>query len=195
MDGEMPADLPGLEREFWNRYMDLRALLDERRTQSECIVRIREEQAIPPQIRDAAVQAVEDHLAASRRVFGEMLACFIAGAAAGLSAVDIEVSATILSRTTRTIQSCLLLVEGRAEEIPADIGERLIACILADESVPIVEAIRRFYETEETRSDMLLPGRLDRCSLLILEELYPTSCHHVSIRLPASVLLDRQIDL
>jgi hypothetical protein len=174
--------------------MDLRALIDERRAQSECIVRIREEPAIPPQIRDAAVQAIDEHLAASRRVLAEMLAGFVAGAAAGLHAVDIEVSATILSRTARTIQSCRLLVEGRAEEIPADIGERFIACILADDSVPAVEAVKRFYIIEETRSDMLLPGRLDRCSLHILEELYPVSCYHLRIRLPATVLLDRQID-
>lgn len=195
MDGDLPVDPAGPEREFWNRYMAIRAIIEERRIQEECIANLRDQQAIPPHIRDAAVQAIEDHRAASRRMLGEMLACFVAGAAAGLSAVDIEVSATILSRTTRTIQSCRLVVEGRTGEIPADIGERFFGCILADEDVPIVEAVRRFYEAEEIRFDMILPGRLDRCSLLILEELYPTSCYHVSIRLPASVLIDRKIGL
>lgn len=193
MDEELRANLTRPEHEFWNRYADLQVLLDERRAQSECIVRINGQQAIPPQLRDAAVQAIDDYLAASRLVLAEMLACFVAGAASGLHAIDIEVSATILSRATRTIQSCRLLVEGRAEEIPAEIGERFLACILADESVPVVAAIKQFYEAEETRSDMLLPGRIDRCSLQILEELYPTTCYHVRMRLPATVVLDRQI--
>jgi hypothetical protein len=52
------------------------------------------------------------------------------------------------------------------------------------------KAILAYYQKEETRFDRMFGGILGRCSLTITEELFPSPCYHIAIRLPAQTLIE-----
>lgn len=52
------------------------------------------------------------------------------------------------------------------------------------------DALLNLYKALELKYDRLLGGSLERCSLLLLEEVYPKEGYHVRIRLPAQAFTD-----
>jgi hypothetical protein len=195
MTDDLSLELRTYEREFWHQYMNIRALLGHRRSHRDLAERLRREEAIPELVRDSAVNALMDELHETRRTLSELLLNFITTSVNGLHRVDVEFVITVISPQVTEISSSLLVVDSQPEELPIEIGHRFAAAMAQGEDSLAPDTIRHFYLQEETRYDMLYPGSLDRCSLQILEEIYPGSCHHIRIRLPAQVLIEHHIEL
>jgi hypothetical protein len=181
------------EREYLNRYESLCVSLERIASQAELKERIRKEPAIPEQIQDLAIRALSVDTEQQRHLFKDLLMNFISIAMQGDYPVDIEVSATIPDSGRPDVQECLIWAEGEAKEMPVSIGEAFIRhAVRAGHGTPM-RAVLEFYKIEETKFDRMFSGALERCSLRIMEEIYPTKTYHLRIRLPAQVLVEYKI--
>jgi hypothetical protein len=181
------------EKEFWNRYDNLKEVLRHLQDQSELLDRIRREEVIPEGPRELAVKALTADIRQTRRLFSEIFQNFVSGASLGLNRVDLETSITILDGGALEVNRCALWVDGEPWEIPAELGRKFADHILAAGEGTPAEVITGFYEQEEHLFDMRLGGSLNRCSLQVMEEIYPSKNLHVRIRLPAQSLVDHHI--
>lgn len=181
------------EKEFWNRYDNLKEVLRHLHEQTELVDRIRREEIIPEQTRDLAVKALGSDIEQTRRLFSEIFQNFVSGAAAGLNRVDLETSFTLVDLEILEVNRVSLWVDGEPWEIPVEIGKKFAEYILSKGEGTQAEAITEFYENEEHLSDIRLGGSLNRCSLQMMEETYPANNLHVRIRLPAQCLVDHHI--
>ena len=181
------------EKEFWNRYDNLKEVLRHLESQNGLLERIRREEVIPEGPRELAGRALSSDIDQTRRLFSEIFQNFVSGAAQGLNRVDLETSLTILEGGILEVNRCALWVDGEPWEIPADLGKKFAEHILSTGEGSPAEVITGFYEHEEHLSDMRLGGSLNRCSLQMMEEIYPAKNLHVRIRLPAQSLVDHHI--
>jgi len=190
--GRMPEDvnLPEAtyEREFWKQYNALRRMLERLKSEDVLMHRLKVETVIPEQARDMAIKAILGELNDKHRIFLEFFYEFIEFCSHGLHRADISVEFTVLPAGMYEIETCSLIVDKRRDDLPVKIGRRFIETIPYPEGW---EAILSYYRKEETWYDRLFGGNLDRCSLKITEELFPLSCYHIAIRLPAQTLLER----
>jgi hypothetical protein len=181
------------EREYLNRYESLRVTLERMASQTSLRERIRKEPAIPEQIQDVAVRALSADIEQHRHLFKDLLLNLISVAMQGDYPVDIEVAVTLPDQGRPDVQECLLWTEGKAHEIPLSIGEAFIRhAVRAGHGTPM-RAVLEFYKAEETKFDRIFSGALERCSLRIMEEIYPAKTYHLRIRLPAQVLVEYNI--
>jgi hypothetical protein len=67
--------------------------------------------------------------------------------------------------------------------------------ILDNKGSKKLDAILLFFREEEARYDKLFGGIMDRCSLQIMDELYPRRCAHVRLKLPAQSLIEYRVSL
>jgi hypothetical protein len=181
------------EKEFWNRYDNLKEVLRHLQDQEGLLDRIRREEVIPEGPRELAVKALTADIGQTRRLFSEIFQNFVSGASLGLNRVDVETSITILEGGALEVNRCALWVDGEPWEIPAELGRKFADHILAAGEGAPAEVITGFYEQEEHLFDMRLGGSLNRCSLQVMEEIYPSKNLHVRIRLPAQSLVDHHI--
>jgi hypothetical protein len=181
------------EKEFWNRYDNLKEVLGHLQDQNDLLGRIRREEVIPEQTRDLAVRALSTDIEQTRRLFSEIFQNFVSGAAVGLNRVDLETSFTLVNGEMLEVNRCALWVDGEPWEIPGDLGKKFAEYILAREGGSPAEIITEFYENEEHLYDIRLGGSLNRCSLQMMEETYPAKNLHVRLRLPAQCLVDHHI--
>ncbi|MDD1666058.1 MAG: hypothetical protein LUQ23_00785 [Methanomicrobiales archaeon] len=181
------------EKEFWNRYDNLKEVLRHLQDQNELLDRIRREEVIPEGPRELAMKALSADIGQTRRLFSEIFQNFVSGASAGLNRVDLETSLTLIDGEILEVNRCALWVDGEPWEIPADLGRKFAEHILSGGEGTRAEAIAGFYENEEHLYDMRLGGSLNRCSLQMMEEIYPARNLHVRIRLPAQSLVDHHI--
>ncbi|HMA05072.1 MAG TPA: hypothetical protein VKO45_04010 [Methanomicrobiales archaeon] len=181
------------EKEFWNRYDNLKEVLRHLQEQNELLDRIRREEVIPEGPRELAVKALTTDIGQTRRLFSEIFQNFVSGASAGLNRVDLETSLTLLDGNILEVNRCALWVDGEPWEIPADFGRKFAEHILSRGEGTPAEAITGFYESEQHIYDIRLGGSLNRCSLQMMEEIYPAKNLHVRIRLPAQSLVDHHI--
>lgn len=175
------------EREFWKRYHSLRRMLEHLKSEDALMHRLKLETLIPEQARDMAIKAILGELTAKHQIFIEFFYEFIEFCSHGLHRADIFVEFRLFPGGMSEIDACFLIMDKRRDELPVEIGRRLI------ETIPCPEgwkAILAYYRREETRYDRLFGGNLDRCSLRITEELFPSTCFHIAIRLPAHALLE-----
>jgi len=181
------------EREYLNRYESLRETLERIASRNELRERIRKEPAIPEQIQELAIRALSTDIEQQRHLLTDLLLNLISIAMQGNYRVDIEVSVTLPDAGRPDVKECLLWTEGEAREIPLSIGEAFIRhAVRAGHGTPM-RAVLEFYKLEETKFDRMFSGALDRCSLRIMEEIYPTRTYHLRIRLPAQVLVEYNI--
>jgi hypothetical protein len=181
------------EKEFWNRYDNLKEVLRHLQDQNDLLDRIRKEEIIPEQPRELAMKALSADIEQTRRLFSEIFQNFVSGASIGLNRVDLEASITLIDGELLEVNRCALWVDGEPWEIPADLGKKFAEHILARGEGTPAETITEFYEQEEHLYDMRLGGSLNRCSLQMMEEIYPAKNLHVRIRLPAQTLVDHHI--
>jgi hypothetical protein len=181
------------EKEFWNRYDNLREVLQRLQDQKDLHDRIRREEVIPEGTRELALKALSTDIEQTRRLFSEIFQNFVSGAAGGLNQVDLETSITLIDGEILEVNRCALWVDGEPWEIPVDFGEKFAGYILANGEGSPAEIITGFYEHEEHLYDIRLGGSLNRCSLQMMEEIYPAKNLHVRIRLPAQSLVDHHI--
>ena len=181
------------EKEFWNRYDNLKEVLRHLQEQNELLDRIRREEVIPEQTRELAMKALSADIDQTRRLFSEIFQNFVSGASLGLNRVDLETSITLLDGGLLEVNRCALWVDGEPWEIPGDLGRKFAEHILTTGDGTPAEVITEFYEREEHLFDMRLGGSLNRCSLQMMEEIYPAKNLHVRIRLPAQSIVDHHI--
>ncbi|MDD1656421.1 MAG: hypothetical protein LUO87_03495, partial [Methanomicrobiales archaeon] len=77
--------------------------------------------------------------------------------------------------------------------IPVENGQRFVKPILSGPGSTPAEAFIRLLEREESLCDVTFGGIQNRCSLQVMEELFPVKCLHVRFRLPAQTLVDHQV--
>jgi hypothetical protein len=181
------------EKEFWNRYDNLKEVLKHLQDQNDLLDRIRREEIIPEQTRELATKALSADIDQTHRLFSEIFQNFVSGAAAGLNRVDLEVSITLVDGELLEVNRCSLWVDGEPWEIPLDLGKKFAEYILAKGEGTPAETLTEFYENEEHLYDIRLGGSLNRCSLQMMEEIYPSRNLHVRLRLPAQCLVDHRI--
>jgi len=177
------------EREFWKRYHSFRMMVEHLKAEHQLMHQIRAETVIPEQARDMALKAISSELGNKHQIFLEFFQDFIGFCSQGLHKLDLFTEFTTAEGGIAEIRHCHLLVDGRKEEIPVEIGRRFIDLLPHEEGW---EAVLAFYRAEETRYDRLFGGNLDRCSLVIREELFPARCFHIAVRLPAQTLTEYQ---
>jgi hypothetical protein len=181
------------EKEFWNRYENLRSVLQHLTEQQALVERIQQEIVIPEQARDLAAKALSGDLEQTRRLFFEIFENFISNASVGLQTLDVECAFTAVTRDMVEIKWCTLWVEGTPLELPAEIGQRFAAEILSVSGGTPGDSFIQFFEREESHYDLKLGGIQNRCSLQVMEEVYPVKCLHIRFRLPAQSLIDHQV--
>jgi len=181
------------EKEFWNRYENLRSVLQHLTEQQALVERIQQEIVIPEQARDLAAKALSGDLEQTRRLFFEIFENFISNASVGLQTLDVECAFTVVTRDMVEIKWCTLWVEETPLELPAEIGQRFAAEILSVSAGTPGDSFIQFFEREESHYDLKLGGIQNRCSLQVMEEVYPVKCLHIRFRLPAQSLIDHQV--
>ncbi|HXW99182.1 MAG TPA: hypothetical protein VEI51_05620 [Methanomicrobiales archaeon] len=181
------------EKEFWNRYDNLKEVLGHLQDKNELLDRIRREEIIPEGPRELAIQALTADIEQTRRLFSEIFQNFVSGATVGLNRVDLEASLTLIDGDLLEVNRCALWVDGEPWEIPQELGRKFAEHILSSGQGTPAEAITEFYENEEHLYDIRLGGSMNRCSLQMMEEIYPAKNLHVRLRLPAQSLVDHHI--
>lgn len=181
--------------EFWRRYSGIREMLVHMEERAELLRRIRGENVIPEQARDLAIGALLTELQDNKKIFFDYLLNFISASMQVLHGADIEMEFTIIEGGRIEMDNTRLLVEGESLEIPIEIGARFTSIILDNAGPKKFEAILSFFRDEELRYDKLFDGIVNRCSLQIMEELYPRRCGHIRLKLPAQSLIEYRVTL
>lgn len=192
-DMEMRGGLS--DDEFWKKYLGIRKMLALMKKRNELIRYMREEIVIPDHARDLAIKAVTTELIDNKKVFFDYLLNFISISMQGLHKCDIEFSFTIFEGGKSEINACSMIVDGEFQDLPVEIGTRFIGIILDKVSQRHLEAVLQFYRQEEAKYDKMLGGGLDRCTLQIMEELYPKRRSHIRLKLPAQSLIEHRISI
>jgi hypothetical protein len=181
--------------EFWKRFSGVQTMLARMRQRAELIRAIREEIVIPEQARDLAVKALSTELQENKKIFFDYLLNFISVSMQVLHRADIEMEFTIIEGGRIEMNSIRLIVDGEIQDLPVEIGARFTSLILESKGPKKLDAVLLFFREEEARYDILLGGIMDRCSLQIMDELYPRRCAHVRLKLPAQSLIEYRVSL
>ena len=183
------------ETEFWKRFNVLREMRLHLQKMDTLIGYIRAETAIPEQARDLAVKALAVEYQQNVKIFFDFLLNFIETCNQGLHQADMEFSYTLLPGGILETDDCCLIIDEFRENMPPAIGERFAFATFGRSGAIKLDAIMSFYREEETRFDRLLGGNLERCSLVVLEELFPKKCWYITMKLPAHILIEHQVTL
>lgn len=101
----------------------------------------------------------------------------------------------IIEKRFLEVDHCMLWLQEEQMILPAEIGVKFGEQISGISPVHAPGQIIDFYKKAERKFDQESPENLQRCSLLVMEEKYPQSSFHITIRLPASILHDYPISL
>ena len=183
------------DEEFWKRFSVVQTMLVHMKERADLVRRIREETVIPEHARDLAVKAVSTELQENKKIFFDYLLNFISVSMQVLHRADIEMEFTIIEGGRIEMNSNRLIVDGQIQDIPIEIGTRFTGMILDNKGSKKLDAILIFFREEEARYDKLFGGIMDRCSLQIMDELYPRRCAHVKLKLPAQSLIEYRVSL
>jgi len=183
------------DEEFLKRFSGVRTMLVHMRERADLIRRIREETVIPEHARDLAIKAMSIELLENKKIFFDYLLNFISVSMQVLHRADIEMEFTIIEGGRIEMNSNRLIVDGEVQDIPIEIGTRFTGLILDNKGSKKLDAILLFFREEEARYDKLFGGIMDRCSLQIMDELYPRRCAHVRLKLPAQSLIEYRVSL
>jgi hypothetical protein len=190
---EFRGNIP--DEEFWKRYSGVKTMLVHMKERADLTRRIRGETVIPEHARDLAIKALSTELQENKKIFFDYLLNFISVSMQVLHHADMEIEFTIVEGGRIEMDSNRLIVDGEVQDIPIEIGARFISLILDSKGVKKLDATLIFFREEEARYDKLFGGIMDRCSLQILDELYPRRCTHIRLRLPAQSLIEYRVSL
>jgi hypothetical protein len=183
------------DEEFTKRFSGVQTMLVHMKDRADLIRRIRNETAIPEHARDLAIKALSAELKENKSVFFDYLLNFVSVSMQVLHRADIEMEFTIIDSGRIKMNSNRLIVDNEIMDIPIEIGTRFMTLILDNKGAKIPDAILMFFNEEEARYDKLFGGIMDRCSLQIMDELYPRRCSHVKLKLPAQSLIEYRVTL
>jgi len=190
---ELKGTIP--DEEFWKRFSVVQTMLVHMRERADLIRRIREETVIPEHARDLAIKAMSIELLENKKIFFDYLLNFISVSMQSLHRADIEMEFTIIEGGRIEMNSNRLIVDCEVQDIPIEIGTKFMSLILDNKGSKKLDAILLFFREEEARYDKLFGGIMDRCSLQIMDELFPRRCAHVRLKLPAQSLIEYRVSL
>ncbi|MCX6698936.1 MAG: hypothetical protein NTV68_03255 [Methanomicrobiales archaeon] len=189
LQGSTPDD------EFWKRFSGVREMLALMKERAELIRRVRGETVIPEHARDLAIKALSTELQDNKRIFFDYLLNFISAGMQVLHRVDIEMEFSIIEGGRIEMDNVRLIVDKEILEVPVEIGARFIGIILESKGPKKLDVVLSFYREEEARYDKIFDGIMDRCSLQIMDELYPRRRAHIRLKLPAQSLIEYRVTL
>ncbi|HVP94023.1 MAG TPA: hypothetical protein VMS89_02510 [Methanoregulaceae archaeon] len=184
-----------LNDEFQKRASDLQLMVSHMKGRADLIKKIGSEPVIPEQTRDMAIKAISCELKENLLFFFQFLINFINLGMQGLHHVDFEVGFTFFGNGIVQTDCCILHVDGKQLEIPLEIGTRYILAMFGSSDQQNPDFIEAYYKMEEAYYDRALGEVSGRCNLRVLEELFPKRCIHVTMKLPAQVIIKNQISL
>ena len=195
----MHSDLPTFsiinQGEVWKRYQTIIEMIQHIEKQNFILESMKSEYSIPDQTRHIVLNSLSEDLKENKKMFFEFLRNFITFSMRGTQNLDIEFSLTLKEGIPFVVDSTVLVLEGRRESIPAEIGQRFGEEILKSTGKNFLSDIIAFYKGEEIKYDTMFGANFERCSLQLLQELYPLQCYYVKIRLPAQSLVDHDITI
>ncbi|MDD1639847.1 MAG: hypothetical protein LUP93_02800 [Methanomicrobiales archaeon] len=180
------------EKEFWKRYEHLRTILQHLSERALLRDQIQREVVIPDQARDLAAKALTRDLEQTRRLFFEVFENLVSQTGHTTVDLDIECALTVVTQDLVEVNWCMLWAGDTSLEIPVEIGEQFAAGILTGPCSTPAVAFIRFFEEEEARCDSTCGGIRNRCSLQVMEEIFPLKCLHIRFRLPARTVMDHE---
>jgi hypothetical protein len=183
------------DEEFAKRFSGVQTMLAHMKERADLIRKIRNETVIPEHARDLAIKALSAELNENKSVFFDYLLNFISVSMQVLHRADIEMEFTIIEGGRIEMNSNRLVVDNDMLDIPIEIGTRFTSLILDNKGAKKLDAILIFFREEEARYDKLFGEIIDRCSLQLMDELYPRRCAHVRLKLPAQSLIEYRISL
>ena len=197
MEGEIFPHSLGYEVEFGKRLRIMKVMLAHMESQRQLLLGLMHEESIPESARGMAKGAIEEDLSSNKNIFNDFLIDFISYGMQGLHRMDVDLQFTYISSAQPKIECCAINIDGVVHVLPPDIGSRLVdnivrMCVVDEGHFP--EQFIELYKRIEGYYDLLLGADLDRCSLLLTEELFPSSCYHLTLRLPAHVLMEQDLN-
>lgn len=177
------------------QFRSLQVVVDHIRSQETFLRTLEREDTIPDMAKRLAREAVGTDLASNKRLFLDFLYNLITSSTEKETRQDVEFSFVLIGSDIMEVDRCMLWFDDVELMMPFEIGEKFGKAILGDEYTKAAEKIMAFYKEAEARFDREFFGNLERCSLLVLEEHYPQSAYHITIRLPARILNDYPITI
>jgi hypothetical protein len=177
------------------QFRSLQVLVHHIRSEEVFLQTLEREDSIPDMAKRLAREAVSGELSSNKRLFLDFLYNLIVSSGEKERRIDIDFQYVIIGPDMMEVDRSILWYDDLDLQMPFEIGEKLGKVILGEDYGDIVQKIMSFYKTAEARFDRELSGSLDRCSLLVLQEHYPQTAYHISMRLPARILNDYPISL
>ncbi|PWR71490.1 hypothetical protein [Methanospirillum lacunae] len=177
------------------QFRSLQAIVDHIRSQEMFLQVLDREDAIPDMAKRLSREAITGELKSNKRLFLDFFYNMIALSGESDRIQDVEFKYVVIGEDLLEIDRCRLWYDELELQMPFEIGEKFGRAVLGDQMSNVVETITEFYKKAEARFDRELDGNLERCSLLVLEEHYPQSAYHITVRLPATILNDYPVSI
>lgn len=177
------------------QFRSLQVILNHIRSQETFLQILEREDSIPDMAKRLAREAVSGDLKSNKQLFLDFIYNLITIPGETDRIQDVEFKYVIIGEELMEVDRCLLWYDDFELQMPFEIGEKFGKAVLDDQKGDVVTKITDFYKAAEARFDRELDGNLERCSLLVLQEHYPQSAYHITMRLPAKVLNDYPVSL
>jgi hypothetical protein len=178
------------------QFRSLQVIIDHIRSEEMFLQILDREDSIPDMAKRLCRETISGELISNKRLFLDFLSNLIATSSGAKGPQqDVEFKFVIIGEDLMGVDRCLLWFDDLELQMPYEIGEEFGKAMFGDQYGDIVKKITAFYREAETRFDRELSGNLSRCSLLVLEEHYPQSAYHITIRLPAHILNEYPITI
>lgn len=172
-----------------------RAMVQRIHEQEKLIQMIEQEKIIPEMAQDLAKKAINEDILGNKKSLLELLYNIIANTSSLDIDIDVEFHYIIIEKKFMEVDMCSIWIQNEQMMLPFEIGEKFGEKISGTSPIIAPNQIIEFYKQSEKRFDRELLGNLERCSLLILEEKYPQSSYHITLRLPVTILNEFKIEL
>ena len=177
------------------QFRSLQVIVDHIRSEEMFLQILDREDSIPDMAKRLSREAIMGEIKSNKQLFLDFLYNLITISEEKDHHQDVEFKYVIIGKDLIEVDRCLLWFDDLEVQMPYEIGEKFGEAILNDQDGDVVKKLTSFYKGAEARFDRELSGSLERCSLLILEEHYPQSAYHITIRLPAKILNDYPIKI
>lgn len=177
------------------QFLTLKVMAENIQSQEQFLQMIDRENLIPDMARRLAKEAISTDLQSNKRVILDFLYNVISRTGEHDPAMDVEFFYIIIGKEFFEVDKSILWLEDVELPIPFEIGEKLGKQIIGEDTADAVKKIISFYKAAEARFDREQFGNLERCSLVIYEEIYPQSSWHIRMRLPARILNDYPVSI
>ena len=177
------------------QFRSLQVVVDHIRSQEMFLRILDREDSIPDMAKRLSREAMHGELLSNKRLLLDFLYNIITTSGEKEHNPDVEFTYVIIGPDIMEVDKCLFWFDDNELPLPFEIGEKFGKAILGDDFSDAVKKITSFYKNAEARFDREFFGNLDRCSLLVLEEHYPQSAFHITMRLPAKILNDYPITI